>query len=372
MRLIVLFLCALTMNAMPNETSELVDLGPLLEPVLKKSKLPSIAAAVVNGDKITGVGAVGVRKIGDPTPVASADKYHIGSCTKMMTATLAAALIEQGLLTWETTIEEVLGDVVEDIHPEFKSVSLEMLLAHIGGLPARPPKKVWAKAWENQGRIAATDQRKMFITSLLAAKPAYQPGTKSIYSNQGYATVGLMLETLAEKPWEELMRIHIFEPLGMDSAGFRAPCSAFELDQPWGHKGKKPASPDRVTGDNPDAIGPAGTVHLSIEDLAKFARYHLNQPTDSILKKAESFQKLNTTLPKSAHHGVGGWLVHDLERFGGHCLQMTGSNTEWFTLFWIWPADDIAIVVSTNSSSISVFGKCDAAAAAILHEFRGR
>lgn len=57
-----------------------------------------------------------------------------------------------------------------------------------------------------------------------------------------------MLETLAKKPWEDLMRERLFKPLGMDSAGFRAP----KPDQPWGHVNGTPVPPepsgDKVVG----------------------------------------------------------------------------------------------------------------------------
>ncbi len=360
--------CCLSLSAAAADSSVTADLTSMLEPILKESKLPSLSAAVVVGDEIRGVGALGVRKLGDPTPVTKDDKYHIGSCTKMFTATLAAALIEDGLLIWETTIEDVLGERMKGIHEQYRDVTLEQLLAHVGGLPENCPRKIWAKAWKNQGKMKPVKQRMIFVSSLLTAKPAYQPGSKFEYSNQGYAVAGFMLETLAKKPWEQLVRERIFKPLGMDSAGFRAPSSAKVLDQPWGHAKKKPVAPE-PGGDNPDAIGPAGTIHASISDWAKFARFHLQREPGTILKKAESFDKLHTTLPTSGVSGVGGWLIHDMPHLGGHVVQSAGSNTMWFALLWIIPAQDIAIVVATNSGQPNAFESCDKVVAALIPAF---
>src|SRR5262249_1988402 len=61
-----------------------------LEPVRAKYDLPSLAGAVFSGDATIAVGAVGVRKRGDPTPITRADRWHLGSDTKAMTATLIA------------------------------------------------------------------------------------------------------------------------------------------------------------------------------------------------------------------------------------------------------------------------------------------
>ena len=82
------------------------DLGEILEPIREKHDLPALAAAVVRGEKTVAVGAVGVRKFRVKKPVTSDDAFHIGSCTKSMTATLIAMLVEDGKLSWEKTVAE--------------------------------------------------------------------------------------------------------------------------------------------------------------------------------------------------------------------------------------------------------------------------
>jgi CubicO group peptidase (beta-lactamase class C family) len=326
------------------------DLAPMLQPILAESKLPSIAAAVVIGDKIEDSGAVGVRKLAEPTPVTLDDKYHLGSCTKTMTAALTAMLVKEGLLTWQTTIGEVLKS---GVHKEFKDVTVEQLLAHVGGFAEECPPKIWAQAYSDQGKLSPTRQRQKFVKALLDQKPDYEPGTKSVYSNQGYAVAGVILETLAKKPWEDLMRDKIFMPLGMTSAGFRAP----KPDQPWGHKDGTPVAPE-PHGDNPDAVGPAGTVHASIGDWAKFARYCLQNKDE----------KLHSTLKNSGKHGVGGWLVQDIPALGGRCFQMIGSNTMWMAVMWVLPEKNMAIVVTTNAEAANAFETCDKVVAKLLQE----
>ncbi len=61
--------------------------------------LSSLAAVVISEGELQGFGVAGARKVGDPTPVTIQDKYHIGSCTKAFTATLAAKLVEEGMIT---------------------------------------------------------------------------------------------------------------------------------------------------------------------------------------------------------------------------------------------------------------------------------
>ena len=82
-----------------------------MDAIRKKYDLPALAVVVVKDGRICERDAVGVRKYGDPTPVTTNDLFHIGSCTKSMTATLAAILIEEGKLRWNTTIAEVFPEL---------------------------------------------------------------------------------------------------------------------------------------------------------------------------------------------------------------------------------------------------------------------
>src|SRR5690606_16144609 len=110
--------------------------------------------------------------------------------------------------------------------------------------------------------------------------------------------------------WEELMRGMLFEPLGMNSAGFGAPATLDSVDQPWGHTSKPFAGLDPVPpgprADNPLAISPAGAVHCSLADLAAYAAFHIaGEQGGSELLNANSFKKLHT--PAGDDYALG-WV----------------------------------------------------------------
>ena len=175
----------------------------MLEVIRKKYDFPTLAVVVVKEGKICDRAAVGVRKYGDPTLVTTNDQFHIGSCTKSMTATLAAMFIEEGKLRWDTTIGEVFPELKGKMDQRYETVTVEQLLTHRGGVPKKPPGAAWKRAWKQQG--TPMEQRQEFIAAVLAAPPEAAPGKKMIYSNQGYAIVGAMLEKIADKPWEHLI-----------------------------------------------------------------------------------------------------------------------------------------------------------------------
>ncbi|MEW6306865.1 MAG: serine hydrolase domain-containing protein [Verrucomicrobiota bacterium] len=345
------------------------DMSQMLEAIRVKHKLPALAAAVVLDGKIVATNAVGFRKHGGAEPVTVNDRFHLGSVTKSMTATVAAMLVEQGRISWTTTIGESFPELGEKLHAEYRGVTLEQLLAHRGGAPAAPPRDLWGQAWTAAG--PPDEQRRAFVNGILARRPEAKPGSRHIYSNQGYAIAGVMLEKAAGKPWEELLRTLLFQPLGLTSAGFGAPAAPGEVDQPWGHKkglftGLEPVPPG-PRADNPPAIGPAGSVHCSLPDLARYAAFHLaGEQGASELLKAASFRKLHTS---AGDNYALGWVVLERKWAGGRALMHNGSNTMFYVVIWMAPERNCAVIVATNVGVDAAFAGCDEAAGKLIQQF---
>src|SRR5688572_6374486 len=106
------------------------NVAEMLETIRLKHNLPALAAAVVVDGKVVATNAVGLRRHGAAIRVTSEDKFHIGSVTKSMTATVAAMLVEKGTISWTTTIGQSFPEFAKDIHPDYLGVTLEQLLAN--------------------------------------------------------------------------------------------------------------------------------------------------------------------------------------------------------------------------------------------------
>lgn len=341
-----------------------------LEAIRKKYDLPALAVVVVNDCGICDRGAVGVRKIGDKTPITTNDVFHIGSCTKSMTATVAAMLIEQGKLRWNTTIAEIFPELKGKMDKQYEGVTVLQLLEHRGGFPTEPPAAAWRQAWLEKG--TPTQQRRQFIEAVLAQPPAAPPGTKMIYSNQGYAIVGAMLEKITGTDYETLMREKLFKPLHMDSAGFGPPGTIGKVDEPWGHT-KKFFMTMPVQLDNPPAIASAGRVHCSLDDLAKFVMLHLECGTNSLLKP-ETIEKLHTPPPgvkigDPNESYACGWVVLQRGWAEGTALMHNGSNTMWYVVMWLAPKKHFAVIAATNIFNPGAEKGCDDAASAMIRKW---
>ena len=138
------------------------------------------------------------------------------------------------------------------------------------------------------------------------------------------------------------MERRVFDVLGMDSAGFGAPGRAGRLDEPVGHKKSGEAVEPGPRADNPAAIGPAASVHCSIEDWARFGMAHL--AADTRLMKVETWEVLHTVKPGENY--AHGWIFGTLD--GETSLGHTGSNTMWHAKILLVPAKGWGVVAVAN------------------------
>ncbi|MFG3524241.1 serine hydrolase domain-containing protein [Nocardia nova] len=340
-----------------------------LEAIRAEAGLPALAAAVWRGGTLIGSWASGVRKLGDPTPVTTADEWHLGSDTKAMTATLIGLLVDRGQLAFSDRLDTVLAG--ETIDPGYRATTIEQLLQHRGGAPATMPADIRQRMWSDGD---APDARIRAVRSLLSRPPAQAPATYA-YANAGYLILGTVLERIAKMPWENMIRTELFAKLGMTSAGFGPPGNGDAVDQPWGHTNAGnplvPIAPADPRADNPPAYGPAGRVHVGLADWGKFLTMHVRgargEPT---LLSPATMARLHQPPPGGDY--AAGWGVVTRDWAGGVALTHTGSNTLWLATTWLEPARDVAFATATNCDADSAGTALDDAAGVLIEAFAGR
>ena len=341
-----------------------IDLKDVLAPVVSSNPLPALAAIVFDDQKVIASGAIGVRKFGDPTLVTIEDSFHLGSCTKAMTATLAARIVERGEISWATTVKEALS--LQNVDSALENITLLELMSHNAGMPAslkNQPPGLWKYLYYNntwqKGAKGRADRLKV-AELLFSATPAQAVGSYK-YSNAGFMIAGAMLEAATDTEWEDLMRTELFKPLGMKNCGFGPAARPDKVDQPWPHKlgNDKPLivtplirAPE--SWDNPRSLGPAGTVSCTISDWAKFGQLHLGDGGDYI--STESMSKLHEVRNASARSALG-WFSYRRSWAGGTALTHTGSNLFNFAIVWISPTKKKGVMVATNIGDGKTRGK---------------
>lgn len=342
-----------------------------LEPIRKKHDLPALAGAVLVKGKLAAQGAVGVRKVGSDAHVTLHDQFHLGSCTKSMTATLIGMLVEQGKLTWDTTLAQAFPELADAMTPAFRAVTLEHLMAQRSGFTSESWIK--GKSFQEMHDLPGTprEQRATYVKAILKEEAAAEPGAKFIYSNRNYAVLGAITERVADKAWEALITERLFHPLGMKSVGFGAMGTPGKLDEPWQHTFSggqpHPIEPGRYS-DNPPVIAPAGTVHCTVEDWTKYVALHLaGENGKSTLLKPETLRHLHTPLFGGEY--AGGWGIAQRGWGGGRVFTHAGSNNQNYAVVWMAPLKDFAVVAMTNLGGDTAAKACDEVAATTIQHF---
>lgn len=321
----------------------------LLNDIREVSGIPAIAAVIVRDGNIIDFATVGVREFGTSETVGSDDRFHLGSVTKSMTATVIGKLVETGVLTWGTTVASVLPDIA--MRKEYRDVTIEQLLHHQGGIASYTTSRSYRDISMKHYSGTPTEQRGAFLARILELEPTGIPGQVTLYSNAGYALAGYMAERVTGKSWEDLIERHIFAPLEMTTAGFGHPGTASIPDQPRGHgtaeTGFVPLSDDQ----HPpmDIIAPAGNVHSSIRDLARYAMSHLaGLNGDDAYLRSETIQRLHT-LPRQVGemNYAAGWMV-GTDQNGKTVHYHGGTTGSFYAELKLFPERRTAVAVLMN------------------------
>ncbi len=295
--------------------------------------VPAVALARVSLHGPDQVGVAGTRSHDDDTPVTGDSRFHLGSDTKAMTAVLVAQLVASGELDLGARIADVLPDA--EVDPSLDALTVRQVLDHRSGL---------VDDLDLSALRAATDSvaaRREAVHDALRTSGA-EPG-RFVYANVNYMLAGVLLEEVTGRPWVDLIQERLFAPLGMPSCGFGAPLGDRD---PLGHTASgTPVAHDAQVTDNPAAMDPAGRVHCSIGDWAKFATAMLQAlaGSDSEILSADTASDLFAgTGPY-----VAGWVR--TETAGQVSYAHSGSNTLWYARAILRPEQGDAALIAVNT-----------------------
>ncbi|MEP6921173.1 MAG: serine hydrolase [bacterium] len=183
-------------------------ISDLLAERIAAGDFPSTVYVVAQQGKIVFADAIG-HSVVEPYRVAASLKtiYDLASLTKpLITGLLCAQKIESGELTLDASIAHYLP---EFDRPDKNQITLRHLLTHASGLPAWRPLYIIAKGEPDRA------------TSAIASESLeYRPGTKVVYSDLGFITLGLLLEKLTGSPIAELAQLKIIKPLRFENTFF--------------------------------------------------------------------------------------------------------------------------------------------------------
>lgn len=333
-----------------------------LDAIREKSGLPALGAAVLTSDRILWQGVSGVRRVGERASAQLNDKWHLGSCGKAMTVYLVARLVAEGKLTWESTPRQVFGSRLPETVTALADVPLNQFLTHRAGVPNQASIRRFDAAAGGPDRAGA-------VFTILSLTPLSAPGETYRYSNMGYIVAGGMAEAVTGQSYESLMKTRVFDPLGITTAGFGNMAQFEANDQPWPHRPPERPMPNRGSLDNPRVFAPAGTIHMSLADWAKFIQEFLRSGRGQSRLLPPDVAKALHHVEHGATYGRG-WMIADRAWAGGRAYLHAGSNTMNYAMVWVAPALDRAYLVVTNSEGERVKDVADEVVQALVQSRR--
>jgi len=282
---------------------------------------------------------VGYANMESRTPNTPRTKFGIASLTKQFTAVLVLQRVAEGKIRLEARITEYLPWYRKDTGGR---MTVEQLLRHTSGLP---PDFDFPEFSDSEAASQHYEPQ-AFAEKFCQQNLQFDPGTKWQYSNCGYDLLGLILEEVTGKSFDELLQERLLNPLGMNDTGM----DGNDLTQKGGASGYvRHAGPRYVPGPYEDRghIFSAGAMYSSVEDLF---RWSLALSDRGWLPK-----EIRDQIFRPGIHDWGyGWFVTKIQPgepgAGGTMEEMRGDLPgNFFSWILRYPECDGVIVVLRNA-----------------------
>lgn len=320
-------------------------LDRIVDSVRRAFDLPAMGGAIVTRTGTAALGVAGSRRASGGPAVTVADNWHIGSNLKAVTAALGAIAVDQGRLSWTTTVGEAFPELAAALRPEYRDVTLADLLAHRGGIRNDPPGAAFVGT-------TAVAQRASLVSWTVAAAPVGPVGAFS-YSNPGYVLAGAMIERAWGGVYEDLLVTHLLQPLGITGLGWGAQAAAGADDQPVAHSLQNGGWVPCEGCDNPPGLSAAGRAHLPLADWARLIREFLvaDAGTSTLIAPATGRELFTARVPLAGTDGYGlGWILVTRTWAGGRAAAHEGSNTVNHSVAWLGLERGIGLIAVTNAA----------------------
>lgn len=328
------------------------------------NNIPSIAYGIIKNDSIIVINTVGYRDILSKEKAESEDLYHIGSNTKAFTGFLAAKMVEDNLIKWDTKFFDLYPELKNESNTAYYGITLKELLSHRARLINfnQPPEimMIFGKYEKTiNDNLTQPEKRYYLIKEILKAEPLppYEE-CKDSYSNAGFIAAALMLEKVTEQSWENLMAklsndlnlgIHIgsFIDLGMQPKGHINPKSMrLDIDKdliPVQIPVQDELRPLNGFFEFLQLCTPAGNISISVNDFLKFLQLNINGINGgNNYLKTETYTQIFTSYP---HYSMGWWGEPEENLIYSH----RGSNLMFNSFAGISPENKLGVVVMINS-----------------------
>jgi CubicO group peptidase (beta-lactamase class C family) len=257
----------------PDRRKKLANAFPAIDEIaavaLRTQNLPGLEIGVVIDGELAHARGFGVVDFDSKKAPDAATVFRIGSITKSFTALSILALRDEGKIGLDDPLTRYLPEAAGLVYPsrDSKPITIRQLLTHTSGLPRLGRFKYT--------RTDAEPNEAEILGSLGGFALENAPGTKFVYSNLGFALLGLVVGRVAKMPYQTFVASRIFKPLGMTASAFEEADVAKEHLATAYAGGAKGASVPTKHWRLGAAAG-LGGIYSTAEDLARYVAFQLS------------------------------------------------------------------------------------------------
>jgi CubicO group peptidase (beta-lactamase class C family) len=344
-------------------TSQLQGFDDFINATIQEWQLPGLAIAIVKDGEVVFSQGSGKRNVAQNLDVTPNTLFAIGSCTKAFTATALGLLVDEGKLEWDTPVRNYLPTFKLHDPVASERMTPRDLLAHRSGLPRHD------RAWYNSPL-----SRQEIFDRLRYLEPSQDFRNLWQYQNLMYMTAGYLLEKVSGQTWEEFVQQRIFAPLGMTASNFSIAETKSRADFSLPYEDVNDEVQEIDFYERWQAIGPAGGINSSVEDMSKWLLFQLNKGKVGEQQIIAESQLAQIHTPQMVIPGPRrytelspasytlGWTAMT---YRGHLLLQHGGNIDGFSaLTTFLPDDNIGIVALSNKNNcpaptVVTYNACD-------------
>ncbi len=316
---------------------------------VQQDDLAGITVAVARDGEVLWSRAFGWADRERQVPAARETIYKVGSISKTVTAALMATLVDEGIVSLNTPLEELVPEIEDirdwpaDAHPALPM--LRHLANHTSGLPNGPELP-----------DASIGHVSIWKSKLLASIPTIRyrtrPGEEYHYSNVGYALLGFALDRAANQDFVEQVRMRIFEPMGMTSSTYLIDANLqARLATGYYNRPGQPVNteyPLRQHANSGYRV-PGGGVYSTVDDLARLAAGVMGRGGRELFSHAARSEMLSVQTPNGGRTGAGFGIF--LRAVGDRIFASHGGTAAGYKAYLVFePATGLTVVLLRNSN----------------------
>ncbi|MGD1945898.1 MAG: serine hydrolase [Croceivirga sp.] len=344
-------------NSWSQSDTRLRGIEKQLNKILKTTKAPGFAVAVVQGKRTLYAKGFGYQDVENKIPMDANTLLAIGSCSKAFTSSILGQLRDEGELSFDDSPIDYIPELRFYNNELNNNVNIRDLMSHQTGIPRHD------FSWY----LFPTFNRDSLIGRIKHHEPFTGLRQKWYYNNFMFLTQGVIAERITGKSWEDNIKERFFEPLGMK----RSNVSIKELENSsnaaLGYELYKDSVLRKMDYYKIAAMAPAGSINSSVNEMAKWLKVWINKGKynneqllpETYVNEAQSSQAvMGSGLPEEGHpdqylanYGYG-WMISS---YKGHYRVEHGGNIDGFaasTAFF--PTDSLGIVVLANQNGSAV------------------